>query len=135
MSLSRRHLERRNMVAGMALLDVLVAIFLIVIGGAALMALQIVLIRANLAARQLSEATDVARMQMERMLYTTTLLPSGSDTVDVYGCSSLVACTQRGIRYERTWTLTQGSPNQVRVTVSWTDPAGQSHRVVLDGLR
>jgi type II secretory pathway pseudopilin PulG len=115
------------------LVDVLIAIAVLSLGGAGLLALQVVVIRTHALARQMTEAVTVARQQMELLVLG--LSTSGGDTVDASGCSSARTCTQQGTIYTRTWTVGGGTPAQIQVQVRWQDNEGKDRQVVLDGLR
>lgn len=120
---------------GVTLVDVLIAIAILGIGGAGMLALQVVVIRAHALARQMTDAVTLARQQMELLGLGLSLSTTGGDTVDAYGCSSARTCTQRGTIYTRTWTVGGGTPAQLQVRVQWQDHEGASKQVVLDGLR
>lgn len=129
----RRRGPGQRTARGVTLVDVLIAIAILGIGGAGMLALQVVVIRAHALARQMTDAVTLARQQME--LLGLGLSTTGGDTVDAYGCSSARTCAQRGTIYTRTWTVGGGTPAQLQVRVQWQDHEGASRQVVLDGLR
>ncbi len=119
----------------MTLIDVLVAMGLLSLGGAGLLAVELSVVAASARTRALSAATCLAKAQMERLVYATVVPSSGNDTVDALGCGGTRGCVQQGTIFTRTWTVGAGSPAALQVVVSFAAPSGRQHGVVLHGLR
>lgn len=127
--------RNRRTQAGVTLIDILIAIALLSVGGGGLLAMQVISIAAGAQARHLTQATALAQQEMEQLSYSATPLTSGADSLDEHGCSSTRSCAQQGVIYGRSWTVGAGVPLPLTVTVSYADGAGKQHRVVLHGLR
>lgn len=119
----------------MTTIDVLIAILLLVVGGAGLLATELSVISAAARSRQLSAATCLAKAQMEALIYATAIPTSGGDTVDAMGCSSTRACVQQGTIFTRAWVVGAAVPTTLLVNVTFSDPAGYQHGVVIHGMR
>src|SRR5687767_603683 len=113
MLVRRRH-RRYAPQGGFSLLDVLVSILVMTIGIAGLSAMQLVSLRAGQVARELAEATQLARVKAEELGAVPLPLPPspvGGELLDARGCrttgDSRLFCQSPlpGARYSRSWTF------------------------------
>jgi Tfp pilus assembly protein PilV len=115
---------------GFTLLEVLVSLFVLVFGLAALVGMALSGSRATGFARHASEAQVVGEDKMESLrVMSPALLASGTDTVDAHAFLAPAGM------YTRTWTVTwNGNLANLVVAVSWVDD-GQPHAITYRTMR
>ncbi len=117
---------------GFVLIDVLIAILLFSVGVLGLVGLQSAMTRNQTEAKVRADASYLASELVAQMWSNTTSLSSYTST----GCASLALCKEWQDKVAAS--LPQGSGSvsadgttgDVTVTVSWTNPGGESHRYV-----
>jgi len=116
---------------GFTLLEIIIAIFIFSIGLLAVVSMQMTAIKGNHFSGTLTEASNWAADQMERLMslpYTDDDLAAGDHTADL---------RQEGI-YGITWNVleddTTNNTKTINITVAWTD-RGSQRTLILRGIR
>lgn len=134
---------RRSGQRAFTLLDVLMAILVMTIGLTGLLAMEITAVQANGRAREIAEATQLARSKIEELRLVAPALPVPPDTgdlLDARGCvltgDSRAFCFNppAGNRYLRAWRVDPAVPNRVEVRTSWETPDGRTHTVMVSDV-
>jgi type IV pilus assembly protein PilV len=101
---------------GFTVVEVLIALLVLLLGLAGILSLQLTSVEATAFSRHATEAAMLGEDKMEE-LRTVSLgsLATGADQVDALGQPDLAGL------FNRTWTITPGSPTRVEVIVSWTE--------------
>ncbi|MFN2433178.1 MAG: prepilin-type N-terminal cleavage/methylation domain-containing protein [Gemmatimonadota bacterium] len=124
----RRRPQRLRPSRGFTLVEIMVAILLVGVGLMGLAAISTTVSRANAQSGTLTAATGLAQERVERFRTDAfASIANGSDTRDL-----------DGVRYTRTWTVTNDVPavglKTIVVTVSWTS-RGQTRSTSLRTIR
>ncbi len=113
---------------GFTLIEVFVVLLIFICGIVPLLKLQISTIDGNLAANQLTEATNLAESKMEQLL--------GWNYDDI---NSAALSSQTIGDFSVSWTRNQDSPiadtTTITVSVSWLDKDNKSHCVSMSSIK
>lgn len=113
---------------GFTLVEVFVALLIFMLGLVPFLKLQLSTIDSNLAANQITEATNIAKSKMEELL-----------GMKYQNLISATIASKKVNNYTVTWARTIDSPiaNAItlKVTVSWTDAENRSRSVSLTSVK
>lgn len=113
---------------GFTLVEVFVALLIFMLGLVPFLKLQLSTIDSNLAANQVTEATNLAKSKMEELL-----------GMNYQNLLSATIASKKVDNYTVTWTRTADSPiadtATLAVTVSWADAENRSRSVSLTSVK
>ncbi len=125
----KRFIKRKGN-SGFTLIEVLIALVILAIGGLGMLMLQVSSIQGNVSSRELQAATLLCQDLLERfegLDYNDALLDAGQHSNDELGVQNPInesGSQGAGAIYSRTWVVAVDNPAQgmktITVTVTWT---------------
>jgi prepilin-type N-terminal cleavage/methylation domain-containing protein len=123
---------------GFTLVEVLIAMVVLAIALMGLATLQVRCIRSNDLANRTTQATNLAQVELERLLFEVALgVSHAAGTTFDPGNPVSMPADDDGAIFTRSWTITDDDPvpasRTIKVRVEWEDAMGD-HAVQVDGM-